>query len=113
MARRTNVKTTTKPSKSKSDHTKSLAKITRDSIPVGKFDNDQVNDSPGTVEDLHESTRKLDGNGILLQPHQARLRCGGEHHLKNGDKHQVGMNSDFSLSPSVKVFRSQATAILL
>ena len=77
------MKTTAKPSKSKSDYTKSLEKVTQDTIPVSKFDNDKVNFSPGTVKDLKESTRKLDGNGILLQPHQARLLRGGNH-LKNG-----------------------------
>ena len=106
------MKTTAKPSKSKSDYTKSLEKVTQDTIPVSKFDNDQVNLSLGTVKDLNESTRKLDGNGILLQPHQARLLRGGNH-LKNGGRHQVGMNVDFSFNPSVKVFRLQAMAIPL
>ena len=72
---------------------KSLAKVTQDPIPVSKFDNDQVNHSPGTVKELKESTQKLDGDGILLQLHEAHLRRGGKH-LKNGGRHQVGMNSD-------------------
>ena len=53
-ARWTNVKTTTKPSKSKSHHTKRLAKVTQDSIPVNNFDNDQVNHSLGTMKELRE-----------------------------------------------------------
>ena len=79
---------------------KSLAKVTQDSIPVSKFDNDQVNHSPGTMKELKESTPKLDGDGTLLQPHQVHLRRGGNH-LKIGDRHGVGMSSDFSFNPSV------------
>ena len=63
---------------------------------MNKFDNDHVNPSPATVKELNEATRKPDGNGILLQPHQARLRRGGNHPT-NGGRHQVGMNSDVSL----------------
>ena len=74
---------------------KSLAKVTHDSIPVSKLENDQVNHSPGTMKELKVSTPKLDGDGTLLQPHQAHLRHGGNH-LKNGGRHGVGMNSDFS-----------------
>ena len=37
--------------------------------------------------------RKPDGNGILLQPHQARLRRGGNHQT-NGGRRRVGINSD-------------------
>ena len=43
---------------------------------MNKFDNEQVNRFPSQVKELNESTRKLDGNGVLLQPHQARLRRG-------------------------------------
>ena len=98
--------------KSKSDCTKSLVKVTQDSIPVNKFDNDQVNHSLGKEKELNESTPRLDGNGILLQPQQARLRRGGNHQTSGG-MHGVGMNSDFSFNPSVKVFRLQAMAIPL
>ena len=62
----------------------SLAKVTQDSTPVSTL---------GTMKELKESTPKLDGDGILLQPHQAHLRRGGSH-LKNGGRHQVGMNRD-------------------
>ena len=86
----------------------SLAKVTQGSIPVSKFDS-EVNHSPSTVKELNESTPKLDGNGILLQHHQARLRRGGNHQT-NGDKHGVGMNKGFSFIPSVKVFRLRAMA---
>ena len=61
---------------------------------MSKFDNDQVNHSPGTVKELKESTPKLDGDGTLLQPHEAHLRRGGNH-LKNGGRHGVGMNRHF------------------
>ena len=46
-------------------------------------------------KDLLESIPKLDGDGIFLQLHQAHRR--GGNHLKNGGRHQVGMNRDFSL----------------
>ena len=52
------------------------------------------NGSQDSVKELNELTRKLDGDGILLLPHQARLRRGGNH-LKNGGRHRVGTNSDF------------------
>ena len=104
------MKTATKPPKLKSDYMNSLAKVTQDSIPVSKSDND--NHSFGTAKELKESTPKLDGDGFFLQPHQAHLRRGGNH-LKNGGRHQVGMNSDFSFNPCVKVFRLQAMAIPL
>ena len=92
---------------------KSLAKVAQDSIPVSKFDNDQVNHSPGTMKELKESTPKLDGDGTLLQPHQAHLRRGGNH-LKNGGRHGVGMNRTvFFYIPSVKVCRLQAMSIPL
>ena len=100
-----NGKITTKPSKSKNDYMKSLAKQTQDSIPVSKFDSERVNH--GTMKELIDSTPKLDGDGVLLQPHQAHLRRGGNH-LKNCIK-QVGMKSDFFF----KVFRLQAMAIPL
>ena len=93
-ARWTNVKTTTKPSKSKSDHMKSLVKVTQDFIPVSNFNNDQVNQSPGTMKELSVSTQRLAG-------------------VRRGGRHQVGMNSDFSFNPRVKVFRLQAMAIPL
>ena len=73
---------------------KSPAKATQDSIPVSKFDNDQVKRSPGTMKELKKSTPKLDGDGIFLQPHQAHLRRGGNR-LKNGGRQGVGMNSEF------------------
>ena len=43
-------------------------------------------------------TRKLDGNGIHLQPHPARL-CRGNHQT-NGGRHRAGMNSVFYLNPN-------------
>ena len=57
----------------------------------------------------NELTPKLDGDGILLLPHQARLRHGGNHQTTGG-RHRVGINSDF---PKCNVFRLQAMAILL
>ena len=98
-ARRTNVKITTKPSASM----KNLAKVTQDSIPVSKFDNDQVNHSLGTMKELRESTRKLEGHGIFFQPHQVHLR-GGNHLKMVGRHHQVGMNSVFFLIPVSRCF---------
>ena len=65
---------------------KSLAKVTQNSIPVNKFDNDQVNQSLGTVKELKVLSPKLYGNGIFLQPHPDRLRRG-----VNGARHRVGM----------------------
>ena len=38
-------------------------------------------------------TRKLDGDGIFLLPHQARLRHGGNHQT-NGGRHRTGMKSE-------------------
>ena len=111
-ARWTNVKTTTKPSKSKSEFSKRLAKVTQDSNPVSKFDNDQVNHSLNTMKELKELSPELDEDGIFLQPHQAHLRRGGNHQT-NGGRHGVGMNSDSSFNPIVKVFRSQAMSIPL
>ena len=61
---------------------------------------------------LCSTVQELDGGGTLLQPNQAHLRRGGNH-LKTGGRHGVGMNSDFSFNPSVKVFRLQAMAIPL
>ena len=52
------------------------------------------NGSQDSVKEPNELTRKLDGDGILLLPHQARLRRGGNH-LKKGGRHRVGTNSDF------------------
>ena len=89
----TNVKITTKPSTSKM---KSLEKRTQDSIPVSKFDNDQVNHLPGTMKEMKESTPERDGDGTFQQPQQAHLRRVGNH-LKNGGKRGVGMNSVFLL----------------
>ena len=45
------------PSKSKNDCVKCLAKLTQDSIPVSKFDNEQVNHSLGKEKGLSESSR--------------------------------------------------------
>ena len=89
-----------------SDFSKSLAKVIQDSIPVNKFDNDQVNHSLGTVKELIESTPKLDGNGILLQPHQARLR---RRQMVAG----MELTVIFLFNPSVHMFRLQAKAILV
>ena len=78
------------------DDTKNLATLTQDFVPMSKFDSDQVNHSLGKMKDLSESTPKLDGDGTLLQPHQAHRRRGN--HLKNGCRRGIGMNSACSFS---------------
>ena len=82
--RRTNVKTTQKPSKSKRDHTKKLKERGSKSTPVNKFDNEQISRSPGTLKDLNVLTQRLAGSGTPRIHQQAHLR-----------RHQVGMNRDF------------------
>ena len=91
---------------------KSLEKRTQDSIPVSKFDNDQVNHLPGTMKEMKESTPERDGDGTFQQPHQAHLRRVGNH-LKNGGRRGVGMNSVFSFGHNVKVLSLQVVAIHL
>ena len=75
-ARWTNVKTNTKPSKSKSDYMKSLAKVIQDVIPVSTFDKDQVNHALDTLKELKESTPKTGWRGGTTSAvhHQAHLR---------------------------------------
>ena len=80
------------------------------------FDSDQGNHSPGTMKALSVSTQRLAGGGTPRIHQQALLlrdgnRLGGN--LVHGHGHQVGMNSDFSFNPSVKVFGVQAMAIPL
>ena len=86
-------------------------------IPVNKFHSDQVNHSLGTMKALSVSTHRRAGGGTPRTHQQAllpregnRLRGGN---LLRGGKHQVGMNSDFSFTPRVRVFRRQAMAIPL
>ena len=86
MARWTNVKTSSKPSNSKRDYLKSLAKVTQDSILVSEL---------GTMKELKESIPKLDGDGTSAAS-PSSLRRGG-----------------FFFDPSVEVFRIQAVAIPL
>ena len=50
--------------------------------------------SQDPVKEPNELTRKEDGNGILLQTHQARLRHGGNQQI-NGGRHRAGVNSEF------------------
>ena len=83
--------------KSKSDYTKSLAKVTQDSIPVGQFDNDQV-------------TRKLDGwypSALMKLVFVV---------WQSSEKRWQASSWDekcFSKNPSVNVFRLQAMTIPL
>ena len=62
------------------------------SIPANKYGKERINRSQDSVKEPNELTRKLDGDGILLLPHQARLRHGGNHQT-NGGRHRVVMNS--------------------
>ena len=39
----------------------------KDSIPVGKFDSDQVNHSPGRMKALSVATKKLAGGGTHFE----------------------------------------------
>ena len=83
------------------------------SIPANKYGKERINRSQESAKEPNELTRKLDGDGILLLPHQARLRHGGNHQT-NGGRHRVGMNSElFIFNPNCKVFRLQAMAIPL
>ena len=59
------------------------------------------------------SSRKPDGYGILLPPHQVPPRHGGNQQI-NGGRHRARMNSDLKKkNSSCKVFRLQAMAIPL
>ena len=72
-ARWNNVKTTPKPSESKSDCTKSLEKEGQKSIPANKYGKEGINRSQDSVKEPNELTRKLDGDGIVLLLHQAHM----------------------------------------
>ena len=69
------------------------------------------------MKDLSVSTQKRDGCGTHQIHQQALLPRGGNRlrggNLLRGGRHQVGMNSNFSCNPRVKVFRLQAMAIPL
>ena len=52
----------------------------------------EANRSQDSVKEPNELTRTLHGDGILLLPHQPRLRHGGNHQT-NGGRHRVGMNN--------------------
>ena len=96
-ARWTNVvKTTTKPSKSKSDNTKSMVKVRQDVIPVNKLVTTRWTIR---LAQWSESTPKLDGGGTsrihqqaLLPQDGNRLRGGI---LLHGHRHQIGVNEFF------------------
>ena len=105
-----NVKTTPKPSKSKSDCTKNLEKQGQESTPTNKCGKERINRSQDPVQEPNELTRKLDASGIFLQPHPARLRRGGNHQT-NGGRHGLGMNIELFFHHNCKVFHSQAVAI--
>ena len=79
-----NGKLTKKPKESKNDFLKSLAKLTQDSIPVSKFDSDQVNHSLGAMKALSVSTQRLAG-GVKLGIHQQALLLRGGNRLRGGN----------------------------
>ena len=109
-----NGKIPTKPSKSKNDNMKSLAKLTQDSFQWASSTATRST-SRLAMKHLNESTRRLTGDGAPRIHQQALLLQDGNllhfGNLLRGDRQQVGMNSDFSFHPSVKVFRLQAMAI--
>ena len=72
------------------DCTKNLKEQDQKSIPANKYGRERINCSQDTVKEPNELTRKPDGNGILLLPHQAHLRHGN--HQINGGRHRAGMN---------------------
>ena len=70
----------------------SLEKEGQKSIPANKYGKERINLSQDLVKEPNELTPKMDGDGILLLPHQACLRHGGNHQT-NGGRHQVWMNN--------------------
>ena len=84
-----NVKTTPRPSKSKSDCTKSLEKEGQNSIPANRYGKKHINRFWDSVKEPNELTRKLDGDDIPLPLHQVHLRHGGNHE-KNGGSIELG-----------------------
>ena len=82
------MKTTPKPSESKSDCAKSLEKEGQKSIPANMFGKERINCSQDPVKEPNELTRKPDENGIFLLPHQVHLRHGGNQQT-NGGRHRV------------------------
>ena len=67
------------------------------SIPANWHGNERINLSQDSVKEPNELTRKMDGDGILLLPHQARLRHDANQQT-NGCWHRVGMNSVYIFS---------------
>ena len=63
------------------------------------------------MKELKGSTPKLDGYDTLLQPHQANLRRGGNH-LKNGGRHGVGMDIDFSQCQGVSLSGNEDALVI-
>ena len=80
------------PMKQREDHAEAIRKKSacgdnlekqgQKSIPANKHGKEQINRSQDPVKEPTELTRRPDGNGILLPPHQAHLRHGGNHQTK-------------------------------
>ena len=103
------------PMKQREDYAEATKIKERLHIPANKYGKERINRSRDSVKEPNELTRKLDGNGILLLPHQAHLRHGGNHQSNCG-RHRVGINRElfyFFLNLNCKVFRLQAIAIPL
>ena len=64
------------------------------SIPANKYGKERLNRSQESAKEPNELTRKLDGDGIPLLFHHARLGHGGNHQTHVGG-HRVGTNSEF------------------
>ena len=65
-------------------------------IQANEYGEERINLSQNPVKEPKELTRKPDGNGILLPPHQV--------HLRHGGNQRAGMNSEvFDLNPKLQV----------
>ena len=83
------------PMKQREDYAEATKIKERLHIPANKYGKERINRSRDSVKEPNELTRKLDGNGILLLPHQAHLRHGGNHQSNCG-RHRVAIARCFA-----------------